>query len=131
MGDMEQVALFRRTISVQLGSNVSFTNKMDLELRKKLVKCYIWSIALYGDETWTLQAIDHKNLETFEMWRWRRMDNISSTDHGRNEEVLLRAKEQSNILHEMRKLNVTWIGHILRRNCLLRRKDKRRDRSDR
>jgi hypothetical protein len=29
---------------------VIFTNKMDLELRKKLVKCYIWSIALYGAE---------------------------------------------------------------------------------
>jgi hypothetical protein len=28
-----------------------FTTKMDLELRKKLVKCYIWNIALYGAET--------------------------------------------------------------------------------
>ena len=34
-----------------------FTNKLDLELRKKLVKCYIWSIALYGAETWTLWAV--------------------------------------------------------------------------
>ena len=31
-----------------------FTSKMDLDLRKKLVKCYIWSKALYGAETWTL-----------------------------------------------------------------------------
>jgi hypothetical protein len=31
-----------------------FTSKMDLELRKKLVKCYIWSIAVYGAETWML-----------------------------------------------------------------------------
>jgi hypothetical protein len=29
-----------------------FTSKMDLELRKKLAKCYIWSVALYGAETW-------------------------------------------------------------------------------
>jgi hypothetical protein len=35
-----------------------FTSKMDLELRKKLVKCYIWSIALYGAETWALRAVD-------------------------------------------------------------------------
>jgi hypothetical protein len=34
-----------------------------LELRKKLVKCYIWSIALYGAETWTLLKVDQKNLE--------------------------------------------------------------------
>jgi hypothetical protein len=37
----------------------------------------------------------------------------------RNEEVLLRVKEQRNILHEIRKRKVNWIGHILRRNCLL------------
>jgi hypothetical protein len=39
----------------------------------------------------------------------------------RNEEVLLRVKEQRNILHEIRKRKVNWIGHILRRKCLLQR----------
>jgi hypothetical protein len=51
-----------------------FTSKLDLILRKKLVKCYIWSIALYGAETWTLRKVDQKCLESFEMWRWRRME---------------------------------------------------------
>jgi hypothetical protein len=37
-----------------------FTSTLDLELRKKLMKCYIWSIALYGAETWTLRAVDQK-----------------------------------------------------------------------
>ena len=40
-------------------------------------------------------------------------------DHVRNEEVLLRVNEQRNILHEIRKRKANWIGHILRRNCLL------------
>jgi hypothetical protein len=66
---------------------------MDLELRKKLVKCYIWSVALYGAETWTLRAIDQKHLESFEMWCWRRIEYISWTDRVRNEEVLLIVKE--------------------------------------
>jgi hypothetical protein len=44
-----------------------FTSTLDLELRKKLVKCYIWSIALYGAETWTLWAVDQKHLQIFEM----------------------------------------------------------------
>jgi hypothetical protein len=35
------------------------TSKLDLELRKKLVKCYYtWNIALYGAETWTLRKLD-------------------------------------------------------------------------
>jgi hypothetical protein len=44
-----------------------FTSSLDLELRKKLVKCYVWSIALYGAETWTFRAADQKHLESFEM----------------------------------------------------------------
>ena len=98
-----------------------FTGTLDLELRKKLVKCYTWSIRLYGAETWTLRAVDRKHLESFEMWCWRRMEKISWTDHVRSEEVLLRVKEQRNILHEIRKRKANWIGHILRRNCLLQR----------
>jgi len=39
----------------------------------------------------------------------------------RNEDELLRVKEQRNILHEIRKRKANWIGHILHRNCLLQR----------
>jgi hypothetical protein len=48
------------------------------------------------------------------------MEKISWTKHVRNEEVLLRVKEQRNILHEINKRKANWIGHILRRNCLQR-----------
>jgi hypothetical protein len=95
-----------------------FTVTLDLELRKKLLKCYIWSIALCGAETWTLRAVDRKHVESFEMWCWRRMVKISWTDHVRNEEILLRVKEQRNILHEIKR-KANWTGHILHRNCLL------------
>jgi hypothetical protein len=53
------------------------------------------------------------------MWSWGRMVQISWTDHVRNEEVLLRVKEQRNIIHEISKRKANWIGYILRRNCLL------------
>jgi hypothetical protein len=64
-----------------------FTNKLNLELRKELVKCYIWSIALYGAETWTFRKLDQKDLESFQMWFWRRMEKISWTDRVNNEAV--------------------------------------------
>jgi len=54
------------------------------------------------------------------------MENISWTDHLRNEEVLLRVNEQRNILHEIRKRKANWIGHIMRRNCLLKQVTKRK-----
>jgi hypothetical protein len=74
---------------------------------------------LCGAETWTLWVVDQKHLESFEMWRWRRMEKISWTDHVRNEDVLLRVKGQRNILHEIRKWKANWIGHILHRHCLI------------
>jgi hypothetical protein len=47
------------------------------------------------------------------------MEKIIWTDLVGNEEVLLRVKKQRNILHEISKSKANWIGHILRRNCLL------------
>jgi hypothetical protein len=96
------------------------TSKLDFNLRKELVKCYIWSIALYGAETWTLRKVDQNYLETFEMWCWRRMEKISWTDRVRNEEVLHRVNEERSILHTIKRRNANWIGHILFRNCLLK-----------
>jgi len=49
------------------------------------------------------------------------MEKISWTDHVRNEEALFRVNEQRNILHEISKRKANWIGHILRRNCLIQR----------
>jgi hypothetical protein len=85
------------------------------------VKCYIWSIPLYGAETWTLQVVDQKHLEGFKIWCWKRMEKISWTDYVKNEEVVVRVKEQRNILHEISKREAKWIGQILCRNCLLKR----------
>jgi hypothetical protein len=96
-----------------------FTSKLVLNLRKKLFKSYIWSIALYGAETWTLRKMDQKYLESFEMWCWRRM-KIIWTDRVRNEEVFHRVKEERNIVHTIKRRKADWIGHILRRNCLLK-----------
>jgi hypothetical protein len=95
-----------------------FTSKLEINLRKGLVKCYIWSIALYGAETWKLRKVDQKYLESFEMWCWRKMEKMNRTDRVGNEEILHRVKEESSILHTINGRKANWIGHILRRNCL-------------
>jgi hypothetical protein len=48
------------------------------------------------------------------------MEKISWTDRLRNEEVLHRVKEERNIVHTIKIRKANWIGHILRRNCLLK-----------
>ena len=60
---------FNRKISL-------LTSKLNIELTKELIWCYVWSITLYGSETWTLEKLKQKYLESFEMWCWRRMEKI-------------------------------------------------------
>jgi hypothetical protein len=93
---------------------------LDLNLRKEIVKCYIWRIALQGAETWTPWEVDQKYVESFKMWCWRRMEKNSWIDRDRNEEVLHRVNEERNIIHTIKRRKDNWIGHILRTNCLLK-----------
>ena len=58
---------------------------------------------MYGAQTWTLQKVDKKYLGSFEMWHWRRLENISGADCVRNEKVLPSIKEDRNILQTIKK----------------------------
>ena len=61
---------------------------INLHLKKRIVKMMVWSVLLYGSETWTLKTGDVKRLESFEMWVWRRIEKISWTERVSNDEVL-------------------------------------------
>jgi hypothetical protein len=95
-------------------------SKLDLNLRKKLAKRYIWSIVLYGAENSTLVKVHQKYLESCEMWCWRRMV-VSWNDRVKNDGILQRLKAERNILHTIRRRKANWIGHILRKNYLVKR----------
>jgi hypothetical protein len=48
--------------------NCLFKSKLDLNLSKKLVNCYFWSVAFCVADTWTLRKVGQKYLESFDMW---------------------------------------------------------------
>jgi hypothetical protein len=77
-----------------------------------------WAMSLYtcAWEAFGSNPSTHWRFPWFEMWCWR----WSWTDLVYNEAVLHRVKEERNILHTIRQRKANWIGHMLRRNCLLR-----------
>src|SRR6218665_3962777 len=85
-----------------------------------MVKALIWSITLYGAETWTMRKEDVKRIEAFEMRIWRRMERISWTEHRTKEEVLKKVEEKRSLMDIIRTRQKNWIGHILRGNSLQR-----------
>ena len=96
----------KRTIAMEKAAfnrkKTLFTRKLDFHFRKKLVKYYSWDIALYGAVTWTLWKVDEKYMENFEVWCWRRIEKIIWFNCVRNEEVLQRVKQESNILQTIK-----------------------------
>jgi len=55
-------------------------NTVSLNIRKTLIKSLVWSIALYGTETWMILKMKKKRIKTFEIWCWRRTLKIPWTE---------------------------------------------------
>lgn len=116
-----------REIKRRIGmGKAAFTKRKELlrrsfkrELKKRMVKCLVWSVVLYGAETWTMRKEDMSRLQAFEMWIWRKMEKITWTEHVTNEEVLRRVGEERGLVEAIRKRQKTWLGHVLRRDSLL------------
>ena len=63
---------------------------------------------------------EQKQLEAFELWVWRRMERVKWTDKIKNAVVLERMGEGRIMLELIWKRKINWLGHWLRRNCLLK-----------
>jgi hypothetical protein len=85
-----------------------------LPIRCRFIKCYIWSILLYGSECWTVKAATSRRLEAFEMWVYRRMLRIPWTDKVTNATVLQRVGRERELLVTVKRKKLAYFGHILR-----------------
>ena len=101
-------------------SSLHVLKDTDTKIKKSIIKTFVWSTAMYACETWTLKENDKKRIEAFEMWIWRRSQNISWRDKVTNEEVLKRVGEVRQMMKDIKRRKKTWIGHVLRRNGLMR-----------
>lgn len=87
---------------------------LSLELRIRMVRCYVFSVLLYGCESWTLNPSLEKNLEAFEMYLYRRILRISWVQRVTNEEVLRRMGKQKELLLTIKHRKTSYIGHVMR-----------------
>jgi hypothetical protein len=81
-------------------SSVLKNRTMSLSLRKKILRCYVWTVLKYACETWIISADSEKRINAFEMWCFRRMLRIPWTDFASNNEVLARVKEKNKTIAE-------------------------------
>ena len=75
---------------------------------------------MYGAEIWILRWNEQNRLEAFEIWIWRRIERVKWTDKIKSAVVLKRVGEGRIMLELIKKRKRNWLGHWLRRNCLLK-----------
>ena len=83
-------------------------------VRKRLLKWYIWSVLLYGCESWIIYKNMEQKLKATEMWFWRKMTRISCTEKLTNEVVLEKVGSERQLLTTIRRRQWRFVGHDLR-----------------
>ena len=87
---------------------------LPLTTKIRLLRCYVFSILLYGVEAWTLTNATMKKLEAFEMWCYRRILRTSWMDRVTNAEVLRRLNKECEIILHVKQRKLEYLGHITR-----------------
>ena len=92
--------------------NILKNNKIDIQIRVRTLKCYIWSTLLHGCESWTVSKNMEARIKAAEMWFYRRMLRIFWVARISNGEVLKRAGMKKELLEVICKRQLSFLGHI-------------------
>ena len=79
-----------------------------------IIKSVVWSVAVYGAESWTLLKGETRNSEAFQMWVWRRMETLSWKYKKTNAEVLKADGVERSLISIIMKRKKNWIGESMR-----------------
>ena len=98
--------------------NILTNKKMSIETRKRVLRCYIEPVLLYGCEAWTMNSQAEKHLMAVEMWFLRRMQRIPWTARKTNDQELQETNENRKLIREIRRRESKFFGHVMRINGL-------------
>ena len=80
-----------------------------------LVKAMIFPVVMYGCESWTIKKAEHRRIDAFEVWCWRRLLRIPWTARRSNPSILKKISPEYSLEGLMLKLKLQYLGHLMRR----------------
>ena len=95
----------------------SILKSKDITLPTKicLVKTTVFSVVMYGCESWTIKKTEHWRIDAFELWCWRRLLRVPWTARRSNESILKEISPGCSLEGLMLKLKLQYFGHLMRR----------------
>ena len=113
-------------IRLLLGSKVmtnrdSILKSRDITLPTKvhLVKAMVFSVVMYGCESWTIEKAEYRRIDAFELWCWRRLLRVPWTARRSNQSMLKEISPEYSLEGLMLKLKLQYFGHLMRRTASL------------
>ena len=94
----------------------SILKSRDITLPTKvhLVKAMVFLVVMYGCESWTIKKAEHRRIDAFELWCWRRLLRVSWTVRRSNQSILKEISPEYSLEGLMLKLKLQSFGHLMR-----------------
>ena len=95
----------------------SIFKSRDITLSKKfhLVKAMVFSVVMYGCESWTMKKAECQRIDAFELWCWRRLLRVPWTARRSNLSILKKMSPGISLKGMMLKLKLQYFGHLMQR----------------
>ena len=95
----------------------SILKSRDITLPTKvhLVKAMVFPVFMYGCESWTIKKAEHRRIDAFELWCWRRLLRVPWTARSSNQSILKEVSCEYSLEGLMLKLKLQYFGHLMRR----------------
>ena len=81
----------------------------------RLVKAMVFPVVMYGYESWTVKKAEHRRIDAFEPWCWRRLLRVPWTARKSNQSILKEISPGISLEGMMLKLKLQYFGHLMRR----------------
>ena len=93
----------------------SILKSRDITLSTKicLVKAMVFPVVMYGCESWTIKKAEHRRIDTFELWCWRRLLRVPWTASRSNQSILKEISPGCSLERLMLKLKLQYFGHLM------------------
>ena len=107
----------------------SILKNRDITLPTKvhLVKAMVFPVVMYGCESWTVKKAEHRSIDAFKLWCWRRLLRVPWTARRSNQSILKEISPGISLEGRMLKLKLQYFGHLMRRADSLEKTDAGRD----
>ena len=86
-----------------------------LPTKVRLVEAMVFSVVMYGCESWTIKKAEHQRINAFELWCWRRLLRVPWTARRSNQSILKEINPEYSLEGLMLKLKPQYFGHLMRR----------------